>query len=91
MAFETVFKHVTEAGDPDGYYAQGIGPGEMILDETALPKAQEFALQRNQYSHLAVKAMLNSGIGGLLHYGGDGPREIHNSETDWVRTTSSWS
>lgn len=64
-AFDTVFKHVVSRGDPDGYYSQGTGPAEMILEESALPKAQEYVLQKNQYSHLALKSMLNSGISGL--------------------------
>jgi hypothetical protein len=32
LAVEALFKHVVERGDPDGYYSQGIGPGEMIPD-----------------------------------------------------------
>lgn len=65
LAFDTMMKHVVEKGDPDGYYSLGIGPGEMILDETALSKAQEIAQKRDAFAPLAVKALLNSGIGGL--------------------------
>ncbi len=68
LAVEALFKHVVERGDPDGYYSQGIGPGEMIPDEEALPALQDYITRRDGYSHLAAKAMLNNGVDGLKRF-----------------------
>lgn len=65
LAFDTLYKHVVEAGDPNGYYTLGIGPAEMMLDEKALAKAEEYAQKRDAFAPLAVKAMLNNGLPGL--------------------------
>lgn len=65
LAAETLYKHITERGDADGYYSQGIGLGEFIPNEEAMPFLQELVLKRDQYSHLAVKSLLNSGADGL--------------------------
>jgi hypothetical protein len=68
LAVDALFKHVIERGDPDGYYSQGIGPGELIPDEEALPVLQDYLAKRDGYSHLAAKAMLNNGINGLKRF-----------------------
>lgn len=65
LAIETLYAHTVEKGDPDGYYSMGIGLGEVVPDEEALPYLQELAMKRDQYSHLAIKGMLNSGIDGV--------------------------
>ena len=65
LAAETLYKHPTERADADGYYSQGIGLGESIPNEEAMPYLQELVLKRDQYSHLAVKSLLNSGADGL--------------------------
>lgn len=65
LAAETLYKHTVERGDADGYYQQGIGLAEFIPNEEALPAFQEWAAKRDQYSHLAVKSLLNSGLDGL--------------------------
>lgn len=65
LAAEVLYKHTTENGDPDGYYAQGIGLGEFVPTEETLPYLQELVQKHDQYSHLAVKALLNSGLPGL--------------------------
>ena len=65
LAAELLAKHVAERGDPDGYYSIGIGPGEFIPDEEALPYVQELVAKRDKYSHLWVKSLLNSGLNGL--------------------------
>ena len=65
LAAEVLFKNVAESGNPDGYYSQGIGPGELVPSEEALPYLQEQVQKRDQYSHLAVKSLLNSGLPGL--------------------------
>lgn len=65
LAAETLYKSAVERGDADGYYSSGIGLGEFIPDEEALPFLQEALLKRDQFSHLATKALLNSGADGL--------------------------
>lgn len=65
QAVELLSKHVKDRGDPDGYYANGIGPAELIPEEEALPQVQELIHERNEYSHLWVKSALNAGMPGL--------------------------
>jgi hypothetical protein len=65
LAAETLYKNTVERGDADGYYSSGIGLGEFIPDEEALPFLQDALLKHDQYSHLAAKALLNSGADGL--------------------------
>ena len=65
MAAETLYKQAVEAGDPDGYYSVGIGLGELVPEQEALPYLHELAIKRDAYSHLAVKSLLNSGVDGL--------------------------
>lgn len=65
LAAETLYKHTVAKGDSDGFYSSGIGLGEMVPDEDTLPYLQELMLKRDAYSHLAVKALLNSGLDGL--------------------------
>jgi hypothetical protein len=65
IAFDTLFQNIVASKNSDGFYSMGIGPAEMILDEQGLAKAQEYAQKRDEYSPLAVKAMLNSGLQGL--------------------------
>ena len=67
LAFDTLFKHVISTNNPDGYYSIGAGPGEMILNDEGLAKAQEYAQKRDAYAPLAVKAMLNSGMQGIKY------------------------
>lgn len=65
QAFDILYQHTIQRGDPDGDYLMGIGVGEMVLEEEAFPRAQEALLKRDKFSHLAVKALLNSGLDGL--------------------------
>ncbi len=65
LAAELLIKDVKERGDPDLYYAQGIGIGEVIPDEEAIPVYQEFVRERLPGSHLGVKALLNAGLPGV--------------------------
>jgi len=65
LAAEILYKQAMEAGDPDGFYSQGIGLGELVPDESAIPFLQDAVIKRDAYSHLAVKALLNSGVNGL--------------------------
>jgi hypothetical protein len=65
LAVDLLYKNTVDKGDPDGYYSQGIGLGELVPEEDAMPKLQEIMLKRDQYSHLAVKSLLNAGAEGL--------------------------
>jgi hypothetical protein len=65
QAAEILIKEVLQRGDPDGYYSRGVGPGEFIPNEEAIPPFQELVQRRDEYSHLGVKALINSGLGGL--------------------------
>lgn len=65
LAAELLLKHTLERGDPDGYYALGIGPGEFIPDEEAIPVFQEALQKGDLTSPLAAKALVNSGMNGL--------------------------
>jgi len=65
QAVDILYKNSVEKGDADGYYSLGIGLGELVPDESAMPYLQELVLKRDQYSHLALKSLLNGGIDGL--------------------------
>lgn len=64
LAVELLHKNTIERGDPDGYYSMGIGLGEVVPEEEALPYLQDLAAKRDAYSHLAVKSLLNAGLDG---------------------------
>ena len=64
-AVDAVYKATVAANDPNGFYDQGLGLGEMIPDEAAIPTITDLAKKNDQYSHLAVKALLNYGTDGL--------------------------
>ena len=65
LAVETLYEQTVKNGDPDGYYSVGIGLGEVIPDEEAVPFLIEALSKRDSYSHLAVKSLLNMGDAGL--------------------------
>jgi hypothetical protein len=65
LAAELLISNTLQRGDPDGYYSSGIGIGEFIPNEEALPLFQEMVQRRDEYSHLGVKALINSGLNGL--------------------------
>lgn len=65
LAVETLFNHTVTTGNSEGYYQLGIGVGEMVPDEEAWPFLQQKALQKDAYSHLAAKALLNVGLEGV--------------------------
>ncbi len=66
FAAETLYDHTVKKGDKDGYYSLGIGLAEMIPDEGTLPYLQKQMMKRDDYSHLATKALLNQGYDGLV-------------------------
>lgn len=61
MAAELLYKAAVDKSDADGFYSKGIGLGELVPEKESLPYIQELALKRDQYSHLAIKALLNEG------------------------------
>lgn len=65
LAAELLVKDLKERGDPDAHYAHGIGIGEAIPEEEAIPVYQELVRDRIPGSHLGVKALLNAGLPGL--------------------------
>lgn len=64
-AAERLYQHITEQGVKDGYYNSGMGIGKMYPQPDAIPYLEELARQRDQYSRLAIDALLNSGREGL--------------------------
>ncbi len=63
-SIEILYDITKENGDPDGFYKDGIGLGEVVPEDSAYPLLDELTSKRDQYSHLAAKAMLNGGIEG---------------------------
>jgi hypothetical protein len=62
---EVLYENAVKNGNPDGYYEEGTGLGEVIPDEEAFPLLKKIVSKRDEYSHLAVKALINSGTEGL--------------------------
>lgn len=65
QAAELLYSETLKKNDPDGFYGLGIGIGEFVPEEEAIPYLQELVNKHDQFSHLAVKALLNSGLDGL--------------------------
>lgn len=65
LAVELLYDNTVKKGDPDGYYSLGIGLGEVVPDQEAMPYLIEIASKRDPYSHLAVKSLLNAGLDGV--------------------------
>ena len=65
LAIDTLFKNIRESNNPDGFYSQGTGPGEVIPDEESYPLLKDYVQKRDDYSHLAVKSLLNAGLDGV--------------------------
>lgn len=63
-AIEILYDITKSVGDAKGFYDQGIGLGEVVPEDSAFPILDEIASKRDDYSHLAIKAMLNGGIEG---------------------------
>lgn len=64
-AAELLIKNLKERGDPEGYYSIGIGLGEFIPDEEAMPVIQDLVRERGDGAALGVKALLNAGLPGV--------------------------
>lgn len=65
LAAELLYNQTAKVGDPDGYYSRGTGLGEFIPVPEAVPYLQDLLKKQDQYSPLAAKALVNSGIDGL--------------------------
>jgi len=65
LAVETIYNETVKSGDSDGFYSVGLGIGEIVPDEESIPFLIEMANKKDEYSHLAVKSLLNSGTDGL--------------------------
>ncbi|MGA1190824.1 MAG: hypothetical protein ACO3XO_00935, partial [Bdellovibrionota bacterium] len=66
FAAQTLYERAVKRKDPNGDYNLGIGLGEMIPDESTLPYLQELTLKKDEYSHMAVKSLLNYGHDGVV-------------------------
>ena len=64
-AVQTIYDYTVKNGDSDGYYSIGIGLAEIIPDDESIPYLAEAMNKRDQYSHLAVKALINGGYNGV--------------------------
>jgi hypothetical protein len=64
-AIDLLYRETVKEGDPDGFYSLGIGLGEVIPEEDSLPYLTELTTNRDAYSHLSLKALLNYGDDGL--------------------------
>jgi len=65
LALETLYKYTIESKDPDGFYSKGTGLGEAVAGPESFPFLKEIAEKRDEYSHLGIKALLNSGSEGV--------------------------
>lgn len=66
FAAQILYERAVKRKDPNGDYNLGIGLGEMIPDESTLPYLQELTLKKDEYSHMAVKSLLNYGHDGVV-------------------------
>jgi hypothetical protein len=65
LAIETLYKYTIESKDSDGFYSKGTGLGEAVAGPESFPFLKEIAEKRDEYSHLGIKALLNSGAEGV--------------------------
>lgn len=65
LSVEMLYKNAVDSKNPDGYYSIGTGLGELVPDPEAFNFLQEAVLKRDEYSHLASKALLNAGLPGI--------------------------
>ena len=65
LAVESLYKFAVDSNNPDGFYSEGTGLGEVIPDADSFGPLKDIAAKKDDYSHLAVKALLNGGVDGL--------------------------
>lgn len=64
-AAELLINNLREKGDSHGYYALGMGLGEFIPDEDAIPVVQDYVHSRGPDADQGVKSLLNAGLPGV--------------------------
>jgi hypothetical protein len=65
QAAQSLYSYTIENQDRDGFYRQGMGLGHITPSQEAFPFLRDLVRRRDQYSHLAVKALLNAGQDGI--------------------------
>ncbi|HMO01625.1 MAG TPA: hypothetical protein PKD37_03170 [Oligoflexia bacterium] len=65
VAIETLYSDLEKRGDPEAYYSQGIGPGEIIPSEEAFPFYQAKLAKRDKLAVHAVRDLFNAGPEGV--------------------------
>lgn len=65
QAAEMLYAQAVKDNNPDGFYSNGSGLGELTPDAEAIPFLKEKAELNNEYSHLAIKSLLNYGTEGV--------------------------
>lgn len=64
-AAQALYNYTLENQDRDGFYRQGMGLGHIKPSQEAFPFLRDLVRRRDQFSHLAVKALLNAGQDGI--------------------------
>jgi hypothetical protein len=64
-AAERLYEYTVNNADRDGFYRQGMGLGLMTPEPEAFPFLEDLVRKQDQYSHLALKALLNGGADGV--------------------------
>ncbi|MCB0319702.1 MAG: hypothetical protein KDD60_02180 [Bdellovibrionales bacterium] len=64
-AAEAIYEHMQNSEHAEDYYQIGIGLASMTPQPDAIPFLQDLMEQKNEFSHLALKSILNSGEAGL--------------------------
>lgn len=62
---QKLYEFTVQQKNSDGFYLENMGLGRMKPEPETLPFLEGLVRQQDQYSHLAVKALLNYGIDGI--------------------------
>lgn len=65
QAAQSLYEYTVNSSDRDGFYRQGMGLGLMTPEPDAFPYLDDLVRKQDQYSHLALKALLNAGSEGI--------------------------
>ncbi|NDC39113.1 MAG: hypothetical protein EBZ48_13885 [Proteobacteria bacterium] len=65
QAAQSLYEYTVNNAARDGFYREGMGLGLMTPDPEAFPYLQDLVRKQDQYSHLALKALLNAGPNGI--------------------------
>lgn len=67
FAVELLHQDLVRRNDKEReYYSYGTGLGEVVPDEEALPYLQDLIVQKDEYSDLAIKSLINAGYQGVV-------------------------